>query len=117
MVPQDPLLFDINIMENVRYSRAGASDEEVVTACKAAAIHDKILKHPSGYQAKVGEHGVTLSECERQQIAIARVILKNPKILLLDETTSSVDPESESMIQKALQHLTNGRTTFTIAHR
>ena len=117
IVPQDPSLFNTTIMENVRYSKLDATDDQVKEACKAAAIHDKILQFPRGYLSKVGEKGVKLSGGELQRIAIARVILKEPKIVLLDEATSAVDTETESHIQEALRQLTLGRTTFTVAHR
>ena len=117
VVPQDPSLFNESIMENVRYARLDATDQEVMEACKAASIHDKILTFSKGYSTRVGESGVILSGGELQRVAIARVILKNPRIILLDEATSSVDTETETRITKALQLLTNGRTTFTVAHR
>lgn len=117
VVPQDPALFNESVMENVRYSKLGASDEDVREACKAAAIHEKILTFSEGYQTKVGENGVKLSGGELQRIAIARVILKNPEIVLLDEATSAVDTETEACIQEALYKMTKGRTTITIAHR
>ena len=117
VVPQDPVLFNDTIIDNVRYSRMGASDEEVMEACRGAAIHDQILTFAEGYQTKVGENGVKLSGGELQRIAIARIILKDPEIVLLDEATSAVDTETEAQIQQALQKLTKGRTTITIAHR
>ena len=117
VVPQDPSLFNTTIMENVRYSKLDATDEQVMGACKAAAIHDKIVQFPKGYLSRVGEKGVKLSGGELQRIAIARVILKEPKIILLDEATSAVDTDTESHIQEALRRLTLGRTTFTVAHR
>lgn len=117
VVPQDPTLFNESIMENIRYARLEATDEEVMEACKGAAIHDKILTFSEGYQTTVGENGVKLSGGELQRIAIARVILKRPKIVLLDEATSAVDTETEAHIQEALEKLTKGRTTITIAHR
>lgn len=117
VVPQDPALFNESVMENIRYARLEATDEEVMEACKGAAIHDKILTFSNGYQTRVGENGVKLSGGELQRIAIARVILKNSEIVLLDEATSAVDTETEAHIQEALEKLTKGRTTFTIAHR
>ena len=117
VVPQDPSLFNETIMSNVRYARLGATDEEVYDACKAAAIHEKIMSFASGYQSMVGERGVKLSGGELQRVAIARAILKNPNIILLDEATSSVDTETELHIQEALHELTLGRTTFVVAHR
>ena len=117
VVPQDPALFNASIMENVRYARSEATDEEVIEACKTASIHEKILKFTKGYSTKVGENGVKLSGGELQRVAIARVMLQNPGIILLDEATSSVDTETEGNIQNALEILTKGRTTFTVAHR
>lgn len=117
MVPQDPSLFNISIMENVRYARLDASDDEVQDACRAAAIHDKIMSFPDGYRSKVGERGVKLSGGELQRVSIARAILRAAPIVLLDEATSMVDAETESLIQKAFKKLTSNRTTFVIAHR
>ncbi|KAL8716259.1 MAG: hypothetical protein Q9220_000164 [cf. Caloplaca sp. 1 TL-2023] len=117
VVPQDPSMFNDTIMNNVRYSRAEATDEEIVEACKAAAVHDKIVTLTDGYRTKVGEKGVKLSGGELQRLAIARAILKDPTIILLDEATSSVDTDTESRIQSALEKLTQGRTTITVAHR
>lgn len=117
MVPQDPSLFNVSIMDNVRYARLDATDEEVKDACRAAAIHDKIETFPDTYKSKVGERGVKLSGGELQRIAIARAILRQPKIVLLDEATSMIDAETESSIQEALKKLRQSRTTFIIAHR
>ncbi|KAK2055598.1 ABC transporter [Colletotrichum caudatum] len=117
VVPQDPLLFNASVMENLRYARPLATDEEVFDACRAAAIHDKILTFPDGYASNVGEQGVKLSGGEVQRLAIARVFLKNPPILVLDEATSAVDTKTEASIQHALEALKSGRTTFIIAHR
>ncbi|KAL9028063.1 MAG: hypothetical protein Q9196_003510 [Gyalolechia fulgens] len=117
VVPQDPSMFNDSVMNNVRYSKLDATDEEVMEACKAAAIHDKVLSFTDGYSTIVGEKGVKLSGGELQRLAIARAILKDPSIILLDEATSSVDTETESRIQSALSELTKGRTTFTVAHR
>jgi ABC-type transport system involved in Fe-S cluster assembly fused permease/ATPase subunit len=117
MVPQDPSLFNISIMENVRYARLDATDEEVKDACRAAAIHDKIETFPDKYESTVGERGVKLSGGELQRIAIARAILRQPKIVLLDEATSMIDAETEALIQEALKRLRQSRTTFIIAHR
>lgn len=117
VVPQNPALFNDTVMNNVRYSKLDATDEQVIEACKAAAVHDKIITFPDGYASVVGEKGVKLSGGEIQRIAIARALLKNPKIVLLDEATSSVDTRTEHQIQAALRTLTRGRTTFIVAHR
>ncbi|KAJ3957926.1 hypothetical protein N0V92_005513 [Colletotrichum tropicale] len=117
VVPQDPLLFNATVMENLRYARPMTTDEEIFDACRAAAIHDRILSFADGYQSRVGEQGVKLSGGEIQRLAIARVFLKDPPILILDEATSAVDTKTESSIQGALDVLKEGRTTFVIAHR
>ena len=117
IVPQDPTLFNMSIMENIRYSRLSATDEEVYDACKAAAVHDKIMTFPDGYNSKVGNMGVKLSGGEKQRVAIARAILKQPEIILLDEATSAVDTETEHLIQEGFRSLCRNRTTFIVAHR
>ncbi|KAL9115267.1 MAG: hypothetical protein Q9227_001061 [Pyrenula ochraceoflavens] len=117
LVPQDPLLFNASIRDNLRYARLSASDADIESACQAAAIHSKILSFPDGYNTKVGENGVKLSGGEIQRLAIARVFLKDPPILILDEATSAVDTVTESEIQSVLLRLRNTRTTFVIAHR
>jgi ABC-type transport system involved in Fe-S cluster assembly fused permease/ATPase subunit len=117
VVPQDPMLFNDSILVNLRYARLDATDEEIYEACKAARIHDKILTFPDAYQSKVGERGVKLSGGELQRVAIARVLLKQPKIVLLDEATSAIDTETEQQVQEAFKQLSEGRTTLVIAHR
>lgn len=117
LVPQDPILFHRTLKENIRYGRLGASDEEVVAAAKLAHCHEFIMRFPKQYGTYVGERGVKLSGGERQRIAIARAILSNAKILILDEATSSLDSESERLIQDALKNLMKQKTTFVIAHR
>lgn len=117
VVPQDPLLFNATVMENLRYARPDATDGEVYEACRAAAIHDRILTFADGYESRVGEQGVKLSGGEIQRLAIARVFLKDPRVIILDEATSAVDTMTEASIQEALDKLRNGRTTFVIAHR
>ncbi|TVY23227.1 Heavy metal tolerance protein [Lachnellula hyalina] len=117
VVPQDPTLFNDTIMNNIRYSRIDASDSEVHEACKAAAIHDKIMSFPDGYNSTVGNNGVKLSGGEKQRVAIARAILKCPEIILLDEATSAVDTKTEQLIQEGFNTLCRGRTTFIVAHR
>ncbi|UPX20386.1 uncharacterized protein EKO05_0010619 [Ascochyta rabiei] len=117
LVPQDPVLFNQTIRQNVRYARLEATDGEIEDACRAAAIHDDIVGFPDGYNSKVGERGVRLSGGQLQRIAIARVLLKNPKIVLLDEATSAIDSGIEALIQRAFRKLSKGRTTFVIAHR
>jgi ABC-type transport system involved in Fe-S cluster assembly fused permease/ATPase subunit len=117
LVPQDPVLFNQTIRQNIRYARLEATDAEIEDACRAAAIHDDITGFPDGYASKVGERGVRLSGGQLQRIAIARVLLKNPKIVLLDEATSAIDSSIEALIQEAFRKLSKGRTTFVIAHR
>ncbi|KAK7428114.1 hypothetical protein QQZ08_005353 [Neonectria magnoliae] len=117
VVPQDPLLFNASVMDNLRYACPSATDAQVFEACRAAAIHSKILTFADGYDTKVGEQGVKLSGGEIQRLAIARVFLKNPPILILDEATSAVDTGTEADIQDALDELRAERTTFLIAHR
>jgi ATP-binding cassette subfamily B protein len=117
IVLQTSLLFSANIRENIAYGRPEASDDEIIEAAKAAQAHDFILSFPAGYDTIVGERGVTLSGGQRQRVAIARALLLNPRILILDDSTSSVDMQTEQLIQKALWQLMQGRTTFVIAHR
>jgi ATP-binding cassette subfamily B protein len=118
IVEQEPFLFSRTIRENIAYSVGReVSEEEIVAAAKAAAIHDVILSFPDGYNTLVGERGVTLSGGQKQRVAIARTVLKNPRILILDDATSSVDTGTEELIRQALQRLMEKRTTFIIAHR
>ena len=117
VVLQDPFLFQGTIAENIGYSKPGASRHEIIAAAKAANAHEFIIKFPDGYDTMVGERGARVSGGERQRISIARAILKDPRILILDEATSSVDTETESNIQEALERLVRGRTVFAIAHR
>lgn len=117
LVPQETVLFGGTILDNIRYGREDASEAEVFEASKAAHAHDFITAFPDGYQTVVGEKGVNLSGGQRQRLAIARAILKDPRVLLLDEATSSLDVESERLVQEALERLMADRTTFVIAHR
>ncbi|MBZ0316656.1 MAG: ABC transporter ATP-binding protein/permease [Anaerolineae bacterium] len=117
MVPQETILFGGTIYDNIAYGRLDATEAEIVEAAKAANAHDFITSFPDGYQTVVGERGVKLSGGQRQRIAIARAIIKDPRILLLDEATSSLDNESEALVQEALERMMQGRTTVMIAHR
>jgi ATP-binding cassette subfamily B protein len=117
VVTQENYLFHSTIRENMLYGKLDATDDELNAAAKAAAIHDRIEELSEGYDTVVGERGYKLSGGEKQRIAIARVILKDPRILILDEATSALDTHSERLIQAALERLMQGRTTIAIAHR
>ncbi|WP_313405292.1 ABC transporter ATP-binding protein [Aeromicrobium sp.] len=117
MVTQEPYLFHGTIRENIAYARPGATPDEIVAAAEDANIHDRIMSFPDGYETVTGERGYRLSGGEKQRIAIARVLLKNPRILILDEATSALDNETERLVQEALERATSGRTTLAIAHR
>ncbi|MCK5314919.1 MAG: ABC transporter ATP-binding protein [Anaerolineales bacterium] len=117
IVLQTSLLFSTTIRENIAYGIPDAEEAQIISAARAAQAHDFILDFPNGYDTTVGERGVTLSGGQRQRIAIARALLMNPRILILDDSTSSVDMQTERLIQQALENLMEGRTTFVIAHR
>ncbi len=117
IVLQTPLLFSDTVRANIAYGRPEADDEEVIAAAKASQAHEFILELPNGYETIVGERGITLSGGQRQRVAIARALLMDPRILILDDSTSSVDTRTEKLIQEALENLMKGRTTFVIAHR
>ena len=117
VVTQETYLFHSSIKENLLYARLDATEEEMIAAAKAAAIHDRIMELEDGYDTMVGERGYKLSGGEKQRVAIARVILKNPRILILDEATSALDTHSERLIQAALEPLMKNRTTLALAHR
>jgi ATP-binding cassette subfamily B protein len=117
VVTQETYLFHSTIRRNLLYGRPDATQEELETAARAANIHDRIAELPEGYDTMVGERGYKLSGGEKQRLAIARVILKDPRILILDEATSSLDSTSERLVQSALEPLMHGRTTIAIAHR
>jgi ATP-binding cassette subfamily B protein len=117
IVPQEVLLFGGTIADNIAYGRPGASSTEIEDAARKANAHDFIAGFPEGYQTMVGDRGVKLSGGQRQRVAIARAILRDPAILILDEATSSLDSESESLVQQALDVLMQGRTSVIIAHR
>ena len=116
-VGQDVFLFHGTIRDNIAIGKPGASEAEIVAAAKAAHAHDFIMRFPTGYDTPVGERGLQLSGGERQRIAIARALIKNAPIILLDEATASLDSESERLVQDAMEHLCQGRTTIVIAHR
>lgn len=117
MVLQDTFLFNGTVRENIRYGRLDATEDEIIEAAKAANAHEFIEVMPSGYETEIGERGIKLSGGQKQRLAIARAILADPRILILDEATSSVDSESEYLIHRAMDRLMEGRTTFVIAHR
>lgn len=117
LVPQQPVLFSANVWDNLRFGAPNASEEDVLAAAKAAHAHEFIMQLPQGYQSFLGEQGVKLSGGQKQRLAIARAILRDPKILLLDEATSALDAQSEHLVQQALNQLMKDRTTLIIAHR
>jgi ATP-binding cassette subfamily B protein len=117
LVLQDVFLFNATLRDNIAYGVAGATEERIVAAAKAARLHDFILTMPNGYDTWVGERGVTLSGGQKQRVAIARTLLRDPRILVLDDATSSVDMETEYLIQQALTEVMRGRTTFVVASR
>ncbi len=117
VVSQDPHLFHDTVAANLRYARPGVTDAEIVDACRAAQIHEVIAALPEGYDTVVGERGYRLSGGEKQRLAIARVLVKDPAIVILDEATSHLDSENESLVQRALATALDGRTALVIAHR
>ncbi len=117
MVMQDPHLFHDTVRNNLRYANPAATDDELVAACRAARIHDMIATLPDGYDTLVGERGYRMSGGEKQRLAIARMLLKDPAVVILDEATSHLDSESELAIQQALAEALTGRTSLVIAHR
>ena len=117
MVQQEVYLFSGTVRDNISYGKPGATEDEIILAAKRAGAHEFICRLPNGYDTYIGERGVKLSGGQKQRLSIARVFLKNPPILILDEATSALDNESELLVQKSLEELAKGRTTFTIAHR
>ena len=117
MVSQEPILFATSVTDNIRYGRLDATPAEVEEAARAANAHEFVSAFAEGYDTPVGERGVRLSGGQKQRIAIARALLKDPRVLVLDEATSALDAESEHLVQEALDRLMKGRTTLVIAHR
>jgi len=116
-VQQDVFLFAGSILDNIRYGRPNATMDEVIEAAKQAEIHEDIMRMPNGYDTIVGERGIMLSGGQKQRVSIARIFLKNPRVLILDEATSALDTATERRIQAAFDRLAKGRTTLVIAHR
>ena len=117
MVSQDIILFDDTVRANIRYAKMDATDEEIAKACEFAAANDFIKNLPKSYETLIGENGIRLSGGQKQRLSIARAVLKNSPIILLDEATSSLDAESEEKVQNAIINLTKNKTTLVIAHR
>jgi ATP-binding cassette subfamily B protein len=116
-VGQDVYLFRDSIRNNIAFGKQGATEADIVEAAKAACAHDFIMSFPLGYDTPVGEHGTQLSGGQRQRVAVARALIKNAPIILLDEATAALDSESEKQVQEAIEHLCQNRTTIVIAHR
>jgi subfamily B ATP-binding cassette protein MsbA len=116
-VTQEPILFNETVRDNIAYGNPDAGEDQIVAAAKAAYAHDFILRFPNGYDTMIGELGSRLSGGEKQRLCIARALIKDAPILILDEATSSLDSEAEAVVQKALENLMRGRTTVVIAHR
>ena len=114
---QDTFLYSTTIMENIRYGRLDATDEDVINAAKAVNAHEFIMKLENGYNTEVNERGSRLSLGQRQLVSFARALLANPRILILDEATSNIDTETEKLVQKGIERLLYGRTSFVVAHR
>jgi len=117
VVSQEALLFNASIRENIAYGRNGVTDADIVRAAKIANVHDQIMDFPDGYDTMVGDRGARLSGGQRQRVAIARAILGRPQVLILDEATSSLDSESERLVQQAIERVIQGTTSIVIAHR
>lgn len=117
MVAQENVLFSVSIMENVKYGNRDATDEQAIAACKAADLHDFIMSLPDGYETMIGEEGIKLSGGQKQRLALARALVCDPKVLILDDVTSALDGETEARVQDALKQVMKGRTTFIITHR
>jgi ATP-binding cassette subfamily B protein len=117
VVSQDPHLFHERVIDNLRYASPDATDEQIEAACRAAQIHDVLVRLPEGYRTIVGERGYRLSGGEKQRLAIARMLLKDPTVVILDEATSHLDAENEALVQEALTRALAGRTSIVIAHR
>jgi subfamily B ATP-binding cassette protein MsbA len=117
MVAQESVLFSVSIMENVKYGNRNATDQQAIDACKAADLHDFVMELPDGYETMIGEDGIKLSGGQKQRLALARALVTDPKILILDDVTSALDGETEARVQDALKNVMQGRTTFIIAHR
>ena len=117
MVLQDPFLFQGSLKDNLKFNHQSATDEEIINACKSIGIHDYIISLENGYDTPVSERGVNMSQGQRQLMGFARALIKNPKILILDEATSNIDSISEQKIQNALKVLFKNRTSIVIAHR
>jgi len=117
MVAQENVLFSVSISENVKYGNREATDDQVEAACRAADLHDFVVGLPEGYETMIGEHGIKLSGGQKQRLALARALITDPSVLILDDVTSALDGETEHRVQEALKEVMKGRTTFIIAHR